>query len=204
MSYHQGMPFWANTTAVSSSSSGGRPVTRLLSPLAFSVLMTKSCGPSAAGSSDALTRAENPASPTRSVRPLAFVASRCGPRITQDTSCPDSASRTAKWLPTAPAPKTHIRMGEGVPVSGRGDLVSTRPACSATVYAGRSRPFVLPAFPAYATRPSPISSERIVHACQPGFVGPRRPRGCDGHVEPPGGQQRLRRWSHQRRALGDG
>jgi len=41
MSYHQGIPFWANTTAVSSRSSGRRPVTRLLSPVAFSVLMNE-------------------------------------------------------------------------------------------------------------------------------------------------------------------
>ena len=40
-----------------------RPAARLLRPVAFSVLMTKSCGPSAAGSSDAFTRAENSASP---------------------------------------------------------------------------------------------------------------------------------------------
>src|SRR5664279_3280230 len=30
------------------------------------------------------------------VVPLALTASRCGPRITQETSCPESASRTAK------------------------------------------------------------------------------------------------------------
>jgi hypothetical protein len=30
--------------------------------------------------------------------------------MTQETSCPASASRTAKWLPTAPAPKMHIRI----------------------------------------------------------------------------------------------
>ena len=145
MSYHQGMPFWANTTAVSSRSSGGRPVARLLRPVAFSVLMTKSCGPSAAGSSDALTRAENSASPTRSVRPFAFTASRCGPRITQDTSCPASASRTAKWLPTAPAPKMQIRMGVGVPVRGGATerLVSTSLPCSATGHAGGVTLFAL-------------------------------------------------------------
>ena len=56
----------------------------------------------------------NSAPPTRSVRSLALTASRCGPRITQETSCPASASRTAKWLPTAPAPKIQIRMGEVV------------------------------------------------------------------------------------------
>src|SRR3989440_150371 len=103
MSYHHGMPFCANSTAVSSRSKGGRPMTRLLKELAFSVLMTRSCGPSAAGSLDALSFARNSPFPTRSVRPWAFTASRCGPRITQDTSCPASASRTAKWLPIAPA-----------------------------------------------------------------------------------------------------
>jgi hypothetical protein len=107
------MPFCANTIAVSPRSKGGRPATSALSPLAFSVEITTSCGPSAAGSSDALTRAENSAPATRSVKPFARVASRCGPRITQETSCPESASRTAKWLPTAPAPKMQIRMGEG-------------------------------------------------------------------------------------------
>src|SRR5207237_8838388 len=112
MSYHHGMPFCANTTAVSSRSKGGRPMTRLLKELAFSVLMTRSCGPSAAGSLDALSFARNSPFQTRSVRPWAFTASRCGPRITQDTSCPASASRTAKWLPIAPAPKMHIRMGQ--------------------------------------------------------------------------------------------
>src|SRR5882724_8618602 len=72
--------------------------------------MTTSCTPSVVGSSDAFTSALNAASPTRSVRPLALTASRCGPRITQETSCPASASRTAMWLPTAPAPKTQIRI----------------------------------------------------------------------------------------------
>jgi len=89
------MPFCANTTAVSPPSSGGRPATRLPSALALSVEMTTSCGPSTAGSSDAVTIALNSASPTRSVSPRAFTASRWAPRITQDTSCPASASRTA-------------------------------------------------------------------------------------------------------------
>ena len=55
------------------------------------------------GDLDALTFALNSPSPTRSVNPLAFTASRCAPRITQETSCLARASRTAKWLPTAPA-----------------------------------------------------------------------------------------------------
>jgi len=41
---------------------------------------------------------------------LALTAAKCGPRMTQETLWPASASRTAKWLPTAPAPKMHIRM----------------------------------------------------------------------------------------------
>ena len=110
ISYHQGMPFCANTTEVSAPSNGCSPVARLGTPVAFSVLMTTSCAPSAAGSSDAFTLALNSASPTRSARPLALTAARWGPRITQETSCPASASRTAMWLPTAPAPKTHIRI----------------------------------------------------------------------------------------------
>ena len=90
--------------------------------MAFSVQMTASCGPSAAGSLDARTFALNSPFPTRSVSPLAFTASRCAPRITQETSCPASASRTAKWLPTAPAPKTQIRMG-GNPAGREGRLL---------------------------------------------------------------------------------
>ena len=52
-SYHQGMPFCANTTAVSSPSRGWTLVARLGRPVAFNVQMTASCGPSVAGSSDA-------------------------------------------------------------------------------------------------------------------------------------------------------
>ncbi|MEY9649674.1 hypothetical protein ABIF07_005952 [Bradyrhizobium elkanii] len=79
-------------------------------PVAFSVLMTMSCGPRSAGSAEAFTLALTLVSPTFSVSPLVLTASRCGPRITQDTSWPARASRTAKWLPTAPAPKMQIRM----------------------------------------------------------------------------------------------
>jgi hypothetical protein len=89
------------------------------------VQMTASCGPSAAGSLDALTFALNSPSPTRSVSPFAFTASRCAPRITQETSCPARASRTAKWLPTAPAPKMQIRMGWEVLLGGNALLVFT-------------------------------------------------------------------------------
>src|SRR4051812_30701139 len=77
---------------------------------------------------------KNSASPTRSVKPFAFTASRCGPRITQDTSCPASASRTAKWLPTAPAPKMQIRMRVVSLMEGatKGQVVTTS-------YAGLTR-----------------------------------------------------------------
>src|SRR5438132_67152 len=44
MSYHQGMPFWANTNAVSSVSNGFAPDASAPTPVAFKVLMTKSCG----------------------------------------------------------------------------------------------------------------------------------------------------------------
>ena len=54
-SYHQGMPFWANTTAVWSRSSGCRPSDQVPSEFAFSVEITTSCGQNAAGSSDAFT-----------------------------------------------------------------------------------------------------------------------------------------------------
>src|SRR5205085_5317638 len=101
-------------------------------PVAFSVLITISCGPSAAGSSEALTLALNSPPPTRKVRPLLLTVVRCGPRITQETSCPASASRTAKWLPTAPAPKTHIRI-ELISCRGRIEAVRRQfpQACAA-------------------------------------------------------------------------
>ena len=76
MSYHQGMPFWAKMTGVSAPSSGFRPLARLATPVAFKVEITTSCGPSAAGSSEAFTLAANLASPTRRVRPPALTAAR--------------------------------------------------------------------------------------------------------------------------------
>ena len=96
ISYHQGMPFCANKTGVAAASSGLRPAARLSTLVAFSVLITRSCSPRSAGSSEALTLAVISEFPTRSVRPFARTAFRCGPRITQATSWPACASRTEK------------------------------------------------------------------------------------------------------------
>ena len=110
MSYHQGMPFCAKTTAVSSRSSGlqaggeradagrlqraddeilraerGRVVGRLHVGLEFGVANAK-----------------------RQAVCLDGIEMR--PAHHAGHFVPDSASRTAKWLPTAPAPKMHMRM----------------------------------------------------------------------------------------------
>ncbi len=102
--YHQGMPFMAKATAVSGPSNGPMPAASDGSDGAFSVTSTASCGPSAAGSSVAVTLAWNSASGAITRRPLAWIAANWGPRATTDTSAPPRASRAAKWPPTAPAP----------------------------------------------------------------------------------------------------
>ena len=72
MSYHQGMPFCAKMTGVSAPSSGFRPVARLATPVAFKVEITRSCGPSAAGSSEAFTLALVSASADAKGEPARF------------------------------------------------------------------------------------------------------------------------------------
>ena len=129
------------------------------------------------GSLDAC--ALNSASPTRSVRPLALTAARCGPRITQETSCPASASRTAKWLPTAPAPKMHIRMRKGPAEGWRLAPVSTSLRRSATGHAikasrvAESDGSMPDASRHIARRNTATNNEGTANVCQSGFVGTR-------------------------------
>ncbi len=87
MPYHQGMPFWAKTMAVSSLKQRleAGDQSRQRGGLQRSEI-TMSCGPSWAGSPEAFTLAETSESPTRNLRPLARTGSRCAPRITHETS----------------------------------------------------------------------------------------------------------------------
>ena len=89
------MPFCANTTGVPGPSNGAT-VSAIADRLqAFSVEITTSCGPRSAGLSLAATLATIFLSPVSSVRPLARIASRWGPRATTETSLPAAARRVA-------------------------------------------------------------------------------------------------------------
>ena len=98
------MPFITNATAVSGLSNGPIPAATAGSDGAFTVTSTASCGPSALGSSLACTRACNWPSLVCTVSPSRWIAARCGPRASTDTSAPPRARRTARWPPIAPAP----------------------------------------------------------------------------------------------------
>ncbi len=93
--YHQGMPFCAKTTGVSGPSSGVTVSATADRLEALRVEITTSCGPRSAGLSLAATLATIFLSPVRSVRPLARIASRWGPRATTETSLPAAARRVA-------------------------------------------------------------------------------------------------------------
>ena len=91
-------------TGVSGPSSGAMPAATEPSAGAFTVTMTASCGPIAAGSSLARGWTWMLPSGATTLRPLAWMARRCGPRAMTDTSAPPLASRAAIWPPMAPAP----------------------------------------------------------------------------------------------------
>ena len=102
--YHQGMPFWADTTAVSGPMSGlscGAIAVRLC---ALTVRNRKSTAPTASGSSVADGWACNSPWAVRTVTPLACIAFRWGPRAMRVTFCPARASFAPRNAPIAPAP----------------------------------------------------------------------------------------------------
>ena len=105
------MPFITNATAVSGPSSGPIPAATDGSDGAFTVTITISCGPSAAASALAATRAKISPSAACTRRPLAWNAASCAPRAITETSAPPFASRPATWVPIAPAPNTQTFMG---------------------------------------------------------------------------------------------
>jgi len=90
MSYHRDLHSARNTMRVFAAAAAGPD--QVPNDFRFSVLMDRSCGPRAAGSSDDFTRAGNSESPDANVRPLASTPARCGPRITQQDVMPASAS----------------------------------------------------------------------------------------------------------------
>ncbi len=89
--YHQGMPFITNATGVSGPSNGPMPAATAGKAGAFTVTTTASCGPKAAGSSLARTRLRSSPAPVCTVSPLCWIAARCGPRASTDTSAPPRA-----------------------------------------------------------------------------------------------------------------
>jgi hypothetical protein len=106
LAYHHGMPFCAKTTAVSGPTSGAAASAKTPSAFALSATKIASCAPRGS----VWTRPVMISSPWMSFAPRAFIASRCAPRATTETSWPLAARRAAMWPPTAPAPKTQIRM----------------------------------------------------------------------------------------------
>jgi len=70
LAYHQGTPFWANSTAVSARSSGAQPRANAGRAFALRVTMTSSCAPSSAACSAARSRPAMTWSPCSSLKPF--------------------------------------------------------------------------------------------------------------------------------------
>jgi hypothetical protein len=98
------MPFIANTTEVCGPSNGPIPAAIDAKAGAFTATITASCGPSSAGSALAATGAWISPSAACTTRPSRWIAARCAPRATTDTSAPPLNSRPARCPPIAPAP----------------------------------------------------------------------------------------------------
>ncbi len=130
--YHQGMPFCRKTAVPLSPSRAAIEEAAAGSAGDFRATMTKSCGPSSAGSSLACTCACSTASSVCRVSPLARTSARVAPRANTLTWAPARASSTARWLPTAPAPKTQTFTGARSCRRGRAG------AAGPTIRAGRS------------------------------------------------------------------
>src|SRR5438874_2663450 len=90
-SYHQGIPFWTNTTAVSRPRSGAHSAAKAPSRFAFSVTNTASCAPSSRADATARTRPMIVWSPCKSFKPRVCIAARCAPRATTLVSLPAAA-----------------------------------------------------------------------------------------------------------------
>ena len=102
---HQGTPFIAGSTSVAGPISGAIRAATAGSDGALTATSTRSCTPSAAGSSLALTGALNNSAPWRSRKPCSRNAASVAPRATADTShSPVKAKRVPMKPPIAPTP----------------------------------------------------------------------------------------------------
>ena len=104
--YHQGIPFWPATTAVSSCSNGSSSGPQLAYEFALSPRKTKSTGPTSLGSSVAGGCASKSPRSDSTRTPFLRSASRCAPRAIRCTSVPPRARAAPTYAPIAPAPST--------------------------------------------------------------------------------------------------
>ncbi len=102
---HQGTPFIAARTTLSGPSSGAMRAATAGSAGPFTARITRSCGPSSAGSSEARTLGASTSPSRRKRSPCAPIASSAAPRATTLTShSPRAARRAPMRPPMAPAP----------------------------------------------------------------------------------------------------